>query len=174
MITVFIITLLFWTLVYFLEGKHDASLIIIQVDLTKGWKDREAYKKHSKIWHVYDSYVFAIFHLLFAGGTFFYFYSVLTYTLIQMIVLTAALLLVALAVRMIIHDAVIYKYWKGIFNHIPSCEGKYDWFDCFINKMNEKGINQYVFKFAVLAVTIVLYFLSMPISNLINNIIGLF
>lgn len=150
-------------LVYYFEGRHDASIIIIEVDLARGWKDLELYKVHKANWHIQDSYVFALFHLLFGAASFYYFYEKLTYPLIETIVQSVTLLFVALMVRWIVHDAIIYKYWRGTFNHVPSCDGAWDWLDCLIKKLNDKGINQYVLKFAILGITIALYFFSLNI-----------
>jgi hypothetical protein len=136
----------FWMIYYYIESKHDASVILwknstTDKNLTK--EQRELSDKYRKDWHEYDAYEKALVHIvvtlpvLFIGGS---------------IWLVLSLILLSLGIRLILHDLLINKFLGIDINHIGTTNG----FDIFLRSLEEKGISQWTVKIVIINVAILL------------------
>lgn len=138
--------LIFWIVYYSIEGYHDANVILWQQTTqskTLTVEEQQTALKYNKKWHEIDSYEKAITHLaisipvLFLGGTIF---------------LAISILFMSLAVRWLVHDAVVNKELGIDVNHIGVVSGV----DIWLKKMCDKGISQWTIKGGLLAISIIL------------------
>lgn len=141
-----ILYFVFWIAYYYLESRHDASVILwknstADKNLTK--EQRDLSDKHRKNWHYYDMLEKTLAHIvitlpvLFIGGT---------------IWLVLSLLLLSLGIRLLVHNLLINEFLGININHI----GTTDWADILFRKFEDKGISQWTIKGGIIIVAIAL------------------
>jgi len=132
----FIGSILFWILYYIFEGSHDAAFAK-ETKLLRDNIDQERYNseikdgfvKHELDWHLFDALekVFAI----------------LIYLITKNFLFSFQMLLLSVGVRSVMHDMVVaLRLGKGLKHIGPD----FLWWDRFLRKMQNAGINQYVIK----------------------------
>lgn len=152
------IYIIIWVFLYFLEGTHDAFLTK-EVNEHPPAKDYVKANYYKGRWHIWDSYSYSIFHIGFAllfamikinSSVDFFNFNFLS--------LAFVFALISVSVRMIAHD-LFYDIAVGrpIFT-IPTCQGKWDFWDCWIVKLNDlHPILPFVLRFAPIITTTVIY-----------------
>jgi hypothetical protein len=148
-----IIYILFWFLVYFIEGTHDAYI-------TKETNEHPPAKNYVLAnfykgkWHTWDSYQFAIWHIVIA-------LLLASNSLSEILYLKAlSLITISVSIRIVAHD-LFYDLGmnRSIFT-IPTCQGSWDWWDCFIVWLNKNiGVPPLFLRFIPLFISISFYYL---------------
>ena len=132
--------IIFWILYYYFEGNHD-GVFANEIKLFRNQLDQNAitnieqqFIKHELAWHWYDAMEKALVKIVL---------SVLIYLLTHNLLFSFQMLLLSVGVRSVAHDFFIsLKMGKGI-NHIGP---DFLWWDRFLRRMQNRGINQYVIK----------------------------
>jgi len=137
----FIVGILFWLLYYYFEGSHDGAFALE----TKLMREKLGTEKFNEIeidfikfelnWHWYDGLEKALVKITFS--TFIYFITDNLLFSIQMIFLSVG-------IRSFAHDLFVTIAMGKKLNHIGP---DFLWWDRFLRKMHNFGINQYVIKF---------------------------
>jgi len=151
-----LIFIAFWFIVYFIEGTHD-SFITKETNQHPQPTSPQAkilanYYKGK--WHTWDTYQFAIWHIIIAlllASSFF----PLTFLLS-----TFSLILISVSIRIVAHDLFFdLGVNRSIFT-IPTCQGKWDWWDCFIVWIDAKiGVPPFYLRFIPLFLSIIIHYL---------------
>ncbi len=146
-----------WVLIYYIEGTHD-SFLTKEVGEHPQAKDYVKANYYKGRWHVWDSYQFTIIHIGFA----------LLFALLRQgnenifssyfLLLTFSLITISVSIRMIAHD---FFYDLGVNRKpfsIPTCQGKWDFWDCWIVKLNNlHPVLPFVLRFAPITTTTIVY-----------------
>ncbi len=137
---IFIAAILFWILYYYFEGSHDGSFALetklMREKLgTENFSEIESdFIKYELDWHWYDGLEKALVKIVFSS---------LIYLITDNLLFSFQMILLAVGIRSVAHDLfVALKMGKGL-NHIGP---DFLWWDRFIRKMSNFGINQYVIK----------------------------
>lgn len=132
--------IIFWTLYYYFEGNHDGvfaneiKLFRSQIDSEKIKKIESEFVKYELSWHLFDALEKSLVKIV---------ASVLIYLLTNNLLFSFQMLLLSVGVRSVAHDFFIsIRMGKGL-NHIGP---DFLWWDRFLRKMNNIGINQYIIK----------------------------
>ena len=136
----FLASILFWILYYYFEGSHDGAFALeTKLMREKLGADRfkeieEGFIKFELDWHWYDSLEKALVKIVFA---------VLIYFITDNFLFAFQMILLAVGIRSVAHDFfVAHTMGKGL-NHIGP---DFLWWDKFLRKMQNIGINQYIIK----------------------------
>ncbi|MBU0472912.1 MAG: hypothetical protein KKF62_01980 [Bacteroidetes bacterium] len=123
--------ILFWFVVYFIEGTHDAY-ITKETNEHPPAKNSYLANYYKDKWHTWDSYQFAIWHTVIAS------LLAIAMSCSQFLTLTLSLIFVSVSIRIVAHD-LFYDLGmnRSIFT-IPTSEGKWDWWDRFISWLDKK------------------------------------
>jgi hypothetical protein len=143
----------FWVLYYYIESKHDASVILWKnstTDKNLTNEQRKLSDKYRKDWHEYDAYEKALVHIV--------------VTLLALLLnitpwFILPLLLLSLGIRLIVHDTLINKFLGIDINHI----GTTDRFDIILRYLEQKGISQWAIKIGIVMIGVVLCMLFLYI-----------
>ncbi len=153
-----IIYILLWVLLYYLEGSHDA-FFTKETNEHPPAKDKAKANYYKGRWHVYDSYSYAIFHIGFA-----ILFSLVSVTepleaISEICYLkSVTLLLIGIAIRMIAHDMFFDIGMKRKVFIIPTCQGTWDFWDCWLVKLNKiHPLLPYVLRFTPITISIIFY-----------------
>lgn len=138
---IFLSSILFWIVYYIFEGLHD-SAFIKERDVIKEKVNDEKYKTidaqvkyYERLWHKYDNFEKSLVKIVF---------SIFVFIITNNLLFSFQLLCLAVTIRMIMHDLVVaLGLGKGI-NHIGPSEDI--WWDSFLRRMNNAGVNQYFIK----------------------------
>ena len=144
--------IVFWILLYYLEGTHDAY-ITLETNEHPPAKNYYLANKYKGLWHTYDTFSYAIFHITIA--------ALGSYVNLGELHRTAALLLlfVSVSIRIICHDLFFDLGVKRSPFTIPTCQGRWDFWDCaLVWFYKTTGLNPFVFKFIPLIISTALYF----------------
>ena len=149
-----------WIFLYFLEGFHDA-FITLETNEHPPAKDYVKANHYKGLWHTYDTISYAIFHIGFA--------ALFSFVIVGELARTPALLLlcVSVSVRIIFHD---FFFDLGVGRSpftIPTCQGKWDWWDCLLVWFYKTiGLNPFYFKFIPLILSITFYLIFIPLAGI--------
>jgi hypothetical protein len=151
----FLASILFWILYYYFEGSHDGAFAL-ETKLMKKKLGTEQFNeiknefiKHELDWHWYDGLEKALVKIVF---------SAFVYLLTNNLLFSFQMILLAVGLRSVAHDFfVAIKMGKGL-NHIGP---DFLWWDRFLRKMQNHGINQYVIKLIPNLVIIVWIFYTL-------------
>ena len=141
-----ILYIVFWVLYYYLESRHDASVILWRnstSDKNPTKAERDLADKHRKSWHYYDMLEKSLTHIvltlpvLLIGGS---------------IWLLLSLLLLSLGIRLLVHNLLINKFLGIDINHI----GTTDWSDILFREFEENGISQWTIKGGIVFISMAL------------------
>ena len=164
-----LIYILFWFIIYYIEGTHDAYI-------TKETNEHQPAKDYYKAnfykgkWHTWDSYQFAIFHIAF--GLLISAFSSCSVTdsldsrlLSGVEVLSeisylksVSLICISVSIRMIAHDLFYDLAMKRSIFTIPSCQGLWDWYDCSIVWIHKHShIHPFFLRIIPLIITSIFY-----------------
>lgn len=139
-VILFIGTILFWILYYFFEGSHDAAfaketkLFTDNMDEDKITKIKKNFVKLELDWHLFDALEKALTKIVFA---------ILIYLITYNLLFSFQMLLLSVGIRSVMHDLVVALWLgKGIHHIGPD----FLWWDRFLRKMQNRGINQYLIK----------------------------
>ncbi len=132
--------ILFWILYYYFEGNHDGvfaneiKLFRSQIDSEKIKEIEPEFVKYELSWHLFDALEKSLVKIV---------TSVLIYLLTSNLLFSIQMLLISVGIRSVAHDFFIsIRMGKGL-NHIGP---DFLWWDRFLRKMNNIGINQYIIK----------------------------
>ncbi len=159
-----------WIFLYYLEGFHDA-FITLETNEHPPAKDFVKVNYFKGKWHVYDSYSYAIFHIGFA-----LLFALLTsdsrllsgvearlttydYLLSsRFLLLTSSLIAISVSLRMILHDMFFDIGMKRKLFIVPTCQGSWDFWDCWLVKLNNlHPILPFFLRFAPITISLVIY-----------------
>lgn len=148
-IILLICSIIFWVIYYFFEGSHDAAFVK-EMEIIRNEVDENKYRsiepkviKFELSWHMWDSLEKALVKITF---------SILVFLITDNLLFAIQLLLLSVAVRSIMHDLVVsLKLGKGL-NHIGP---DFLWWDRFLRRMKNIGINQYLIKLIPTALIII-------------------
>jgi len=137
----FIGSILFWILYYIFEGSHDAAfaketkLLRDNIDQEKyNTEVKDGFVKHELDWHLFDALEKALTKIVF---------SILIYLITTNLLFSFQMLLLSVGIRSVMHDMVVaLRLGKGLKHIGPD----FLWWDRFLRKMQNVGINQYVIK----------------------------
>ena len=136
----FIGSIIFWILYYIFEGSHDAAfaketkLLRDTIDEEKYSRIKNNFIKYELDWHLFDSLEKALTKIVFA---------LLIYLITNSFLFAFQMLLLSVGIRSVMHDMVVaLKLGKGL-NHIGP---DFLWWDRFLRRMQNAGINQYLIK----------------------------
>ncbi|PIQ11430.1 MAG: hypothetical protein COW71_00595 [Ignavibacteriales bacterium CG18_big_fil_WC_8_21_14_2_50_31_20] len=137
----FITAILFWILYYYFEGSHDGAFALE----TKLMREKLGTIKFNEIekdfikfeldWHWYDGLEKALVKIVF---------SVFVYFITDNLLFAAQMLFLSVGIRSFAHDLFVTIAMGKSLNHIGP---DFLWWDRFLRKMHNVGINQYVIKF---------------------------
>jgi len=144
-----ICSIIFWIIYYFFEGSHDAAFVK-ETEIIKNEVDEDKYRsiepkviKFELSWHLWDSFEKALVKIII---------SILVFLITDNLLFAIQLLLLSVAIRSIMHDLVVaLKLGKGL-NHIGP---DFLWWDRFLRRMQNRGINQYLIKLIPTALIII-------------------
>ncbi len=138
---IFIASIIFWLLYYYFEGSHDGAFALE----TKLMKEKLGKEKFSEIkndfvkyelkWHLFDALEKALVKIVFA---------ILVYLITENLLFAFQMILLAVGIRSFAHDLFVTLAMGKKLNHIGP---DFLWWDRFLRKMQQNGINQYVIKF---------------------------
>jgi len=136
----FVGSIIFWIIYYIFEGSHDAAFAK-ETKLLRDVIEKEKYSeiegsfiKHELDWHLFDSLEKALTKIVFA---------ILIYLITNNFLFAFQMLLLSVGIRSVMHDMVVaLRLGKGL-NHIGP---DFLWWDRFLRKMQNIGINQYLIK----------------------------
>ena len=140
-----------WVIIYYLEGTHDAY-ITLETNEHPPAKNEFLANKYKGLWHTYDTISYSIFH---AAGA-----ALTSFLAVQDIdrTLCLGLLSLSVSVRIIFHDLFFDLGVKRSPFTIPTCQGKWDWWDCLLVWFYKTiGLNPFFFKFIPLIISITFY-----------------
>ena len=110
-------------------------------------------------WHTWDTYQFAILHIVIA--------SLLAIAMscaqfvfnLHFVLSILSLILISVSIRIVAHDLFFdLGIPRSIFT-IPTCQGKWDRWDCFIVWLNKHSpINPFYLRFIPFFVSIIIYY----------------
>lgn len=136
----FLSSILFWILYYYFEGSHDGAfaletkLMREKLGSEKFKEIEEGFVKYELEWHWYDSLEKALVKIIFA---------VLVYFITENFLFAFQMILLAVGIRSVAHDFFVARTMGKGLNHIGP---DFLWWDRFLRKMQNIGINQYVIK----------------------------
>lgn len=140
----------FWTIFYIFEGKRD-GYHSLELNQSTGWKDVNKKREYNKCWHNDAAIYLALTHLAIS-----FLYS---FVIGEGILFGIALTLISVSLRILLHDGMI-NITRGLdWNYYSTCDYKGDWWDCFLIKMRDKGIPQWVIRGFFVIVSILFLFL---------------
>ncbi len=139
-IYLFLSAILFWILYYYFEGSHDGAFAL-ETKLMREKLGTEKFKeiekgfvKYELDWHWYDGLEKALVKIVFA---------VLIYFITDNLLFAFQMILLAVGIRSVAHDFFVARTMGKGLNHIGP---DFLWWDRFLRKMQNIGINQYVIK----------------------------
>jgi hypothetical protein len=136
----FLASILFWILYYYFEGSHDGAfaletkLMREKLGTEKFEEIEDDFIKYELDWHWYDSLEKALVKIIFA---------VLVYLITENYLFAFQMILLAVGIRSVAHDFFVARTMGKGLNHIGP---DFLWWDRFLRKMQNIGINQYVIK----------------------------
>lgn len=136
----FLSSILFWILYYYFEGSHDGAfaletkLMREKLGTEKFKEIEDGFVKYELDWHWYDSLEKALVKIIFA---------VLAYFITDNFLFSFQMILLAVGIRSVAHDFFVALTMGKELNHIGP---DFLWWDRFLRKMQNVGINQYVIK----------------------------
>ncbi len=137
----------FWIVFYIFEGKRDGHHSL-ELNQSTGWKDVNKKREYNKCWHNDAAIYLALTHISIS--------ILFALVISQTIWIGLALTAISVSIRILLHDGMI-NITRGIgWNYYSTCDYKGDWWDCFLIKMRDKGINQYVIRISFLILSIAL------------------
>ncbi|MBU1115005.1 MAG: hypothetical protein KKE09_07715 [Bacteroidetes bacterium] len=154
---ILIVFILFWVLIYYIEGTHDAY-ITKETNEHPSAKNASLANFYKGKWHTWDTYQFAILHTVIA--------SLLAIAMscaqfvfdFHFVLLTLSLICISVSIRIIAHDLFYDLGMKRSNFTIPTCQGSWDWWDCFIVWLNNHvGIPPLFLRFIPLILSIIFY-----------------
>ena len=152
---ILILYIALWIFLYYLEGFHDAFITLETNEYPPAYNYVKANYYKGK-WHKYDTYSYAIFHIAIA--------LLVAFTMspepFTSHFLTLALIFISVSIRIVAHD-LFYDIGmnRSIFT-IPTCQGSWDWWDCFIVWIDKKlGVPPLFLRFIPLFISISFYYL---------------
>ncbi len=153
---IFVSAIIFWIVYYIFEGMHDANfaketaLLSKHIDKEKYSQIKPDFVKYELRWKLWDSLEKALVKIV---------SSIMIYYLTDDLVFSVLMLALAACIRAIMHDLVVaLGLGKGLSHIGPD----YIYWDRFLRRMSEKGINQYVIKLTptIIVSGIILYYLG--------------
>ena len=136
----FLSAILFWILYYYFEGSHDGAFAL-ETKLMREKLGAEKFKeiekgfvKYELDWHWYDGLEKALVKIVFA---------VLIYFITDNLLFAFQMILLAVGIRSVAHDFFVARTMGKGLNHIGP---DFLWWDRFLRKMHNIGINQYAIK----------------------------
>ena len=163
-----IIYIVLWIFLYYLEGFHDA-FFTLETNEHPPAKDKVKANYYKGKWHIYDAYSYAIFHIGFA--MLFAFFSVAEPAVIEhgrnveafssrFLLESFILILVSVSLRMILHDMFFDLGMKRKLFIVPTCQGKWDFWDCWIVKLDKiNPILPYFLRIFPFSISISIYYI---------------
>jgi hypothetical protein len=146
--------ILFWFLVYYIEATHDAFITkeTNEHPLAPNAFMANYYKGK---WHTWDSYQFAIWHIVIA--------LLISFSLHQdfltLFSLALTLTFTSVSVRIVAHDLFYDLAMNRSIYTIPTCQGKWDWWDCTLVWINKHTfIHPFYLRFIPLFISISIYY----------------
>jgi len=144
--------ILFWFVVYFIEGTHDAYITKETNEHPPAPNSYLANYYKGK-WHTWDTYQFTIWHivvpLLFASS----------FIPLPFLLSTLSLILISVSIRIVAHDLFYDLGMKRSIFTIPTCQGNWDWWDCFIVWIDAKiGVPPFYLRFIPLFLSIIIHY----------------
>ena len=143
MFLILLIFTIWFVLFYWIEGQHDAHLIL-ESQQAERWKDQYNANFHKGMWHKLDSYEKALVHVTAS----FFLFCINE----KNIYLFFSSLFYSLSLRMMFHDMFINIYRGVGINFYGTKDGKWDWWDGLLLNLKDKGISQYVFKGSIILI----------------------
>ena len=139
-LSLFIGAIFFWIFYYIFEGSHDAAfaqetkLLRDNINEDKYLKIKDGFIKHELDWHLFDSLEKALTKIVFA---------ILVYLVTENFLFSFQTLLLSVGIRAVMHDMIVaLRLGKGLKHIGPD----FLWWDRFLRKMQNIGINQYLIK----------------------------
>jgi len=142
--------ILFWFVIYFIEGFHDANFEK-QLDTHPPAANPILENYYRGRWHTFDSIQFALFHIVTSYLLTIAFNNNFTFFFIS--------LFVSIGIRIFAHD-LFYDIGvnRGIFT-VPTCQGNWDFWDCSMVWLNKKtNLPPIFFRFLFLVFSIFICF----------------
>lgn len=139
-IYLFIVAILFWILYYYFEGSHDGAFALETKLMREKLGDEkfkeieEGFVKYELDWHWYDGLEKSLVKIVF---------SIFVFLLTDNLLFAFQMLLLAVGIRSFAHDLFVTIAMGKSLNHIGP---DFLWWDRFLRKMQNIGINQYVIK----------------------------
>lgn len=138
--------ILFWCTYYYVEGRHDANVILWKQMSDK--KDKTIHeinleKLYNKNWHKYDAYEKLMVHLTL---------PIVSLLFQCNIIFIIGLFILSISIRLYVHNMVINKYTGKEIDYI----GLTDWFDIFLLELNSSGVSQWIFKGIIFIISIII------------------
>ena len=136
----FLSAILFWILYYYFEGSHDGAFALeTKLMREKLGKDKfseieKGFVKYELDWHLFDALEKSLVKIVL---------SVLVYFITNNIFFAFQMLVLAVGIRSVAHDFFVARRMGKGLNHIGP---DFLWWDRFLRKMQNIGINQYVIK----------------------------
>ncbi len=153
-----VIYILFWFLVYYIEGTHDAY-ITKETNEHPPAPNAFLANYYKGKWHTWDSYQFAIWHIAIA-----FLFSCFTNNCIDIfslnsLLVTSSLITVSISIRIVAHDLFYDLAMNRSIYTIPTCQGKWDWWDCTLVWINKHTfIHPFYLRFIPLFISISIYY----------------
>lgn len=141
-----ILYFVFWIIYYAIESYHDANVILwnqVTYDRNATQDKRDLAQKYSTLWHDWDGVEKGLVHIVITA---------IVFLLGGNIWICASLLLLSLSIRFLVHDYLINIFLGVSASHI----GTTHWIDIFMRKLESIGISQWVVKFTLLFISIIL------------------
>lgn len=136
----FLFSILFWILYYYFEGSHDGAFALE----TKLMREKLGADKFNEIekefvnyeldWHWYDGLEKSLVKIVFA---------ILIFLITNNLLFSFQMILLAVGIRSVAHDLFVAIKMGKKLNHIGP---DFLWWDRFLRKMQNFGVNQYVIK----------------------------
>ena len=141
---------IFWIIFYIFEGKRDGHHSL-ELNQSIGWKDVNKKREYNKCWHNDAAIYLALTHLTIS--------FLFAFVIGEDILFGIGLTLISVSLRVLLHDGMI-NITRGLdWNYYSTCDYKGDWWDCFLIKMRDKGIPQWVIRglFLVLSILFIIF-----------------
>lgn len=136
----FVSAILFWILYYYFEGSHDGAFAL-ETKLMREKLGKESFTeieedfvKYELDWHLFDALEKSLVKIVFA---------ILTYLITSNVLFAFQMILLAVGIRSVAHDFFVARRMGKGLNHIGP---DFLWWDRFLRKMHNIGINQYIIK----------------------------
>ena len=119
-----LITIIFWVMVYILEGLHDINVI----------RSSDSEKtKEIRLWHFWDSLMFLVIHL---------FFIIFIYIISNNLLFSLKMFILSLGLRISIHETMINLILHKNLFYRPN-KNQNNWFDSKLSKCNNLIVFMY-------------------------------